>query len=200
MKQIRIFGIALLVAFLSLPLDVLACDNFKAKVDAARQAVKVAKKRYDGYNAVYTVNVTVTLAGGSPTPLTEEVKKAVEDATHGDILEKAKRDALIMEKNKSVLHGAYQAWMNAQSALASAIADYDNCVELTNKVNNVKVKLPCGIHEEGTPGNHKKVLCPTDSGRSCDYDFYYACTPHTHAYSGPKLAESNGGSKPLPHS
>ena len=61
MKHIRIFGIILLVAFLSLPLDVLACDNFKAKVDAARQAVKVAKKRYDGYNAVHTVNVTVTL-------------------------------------------------------------------------------------------------------------------------------------------
>ena len=49
-------------------------------------------------------------------------------------------------------------------------------------------KEACGIHDKGTAGNHKKVICPRDDqGRKCEYDFYYACTPHTHAYSGPAL-------------
>ena len=34
---------------------------------------------------------------------------------------------------------------------------------------------------------HQLLSCPTDQGRTCEHQTYYACSPHTHAYSGEAL-------------
>ena len=50
MKYIRIFGFVWLIGLLALPLDALACDNFKAKVDAAQQAIDDAEKKRENFD------------------------------------------------------------------------------------------------------------------------------------------------------
>ncbi len=71
-----------------------------------------------------------------------------------------------------------------------------------NEVPNPSL-LACGVHEKGTPGNHKKrlsegscghhyhncqirdhmqQLCPTDGGRECTSRFHYVCQSHEHTY------------------
>ena len=169
MKQIRIFSIVLLIAVLALPLDAVACDAQKATLDARQKAVDALEDEVNAREKKdHWLSRLFRRIGNNPI---DDYLDDIEDL-----------DSYMDYKD------AQEKFAEAEAALATAQADYDNCVELTNKVNNVQVTLPCG-HVEGTPGNHKKVICPRRNGVACDYGFYYACTPHTHAYSSEELLD-----------
>ena len=55
--------------------------------------------------------------------------------------------------------------------------------------SHAKAGMPCGAHSDYScqQTTHQLLSCPTDRGRKCEYQTYYACSPHTHAYAGEAL-------------
>lgn len=54
---------------------------------------------------------------------------------------------------------------------------------------HAKAGMPCGAHSDYScqQATHRLLSCPKDQGRTCEYQTYYACSPHTHAYAGEAL-------------
>ena len=117
MKHIHIFGIVLLVAFLTVTVDAVACDNFEAKLEAAQtrlSALQDEKRARDIQNSW----------------VDSLFKRANNEDTLDDI-----QDDLDDLSEYLDAKGIDQKIANAEQKVASAQADLDNCLELTEKVN-----------------------------------------------------------------
>ena len=114
MKRIRIFSVIFLIAFLALPMDVLACDDLKAARDAAKTARDAAEEAVTVAKAAVRVNrVSIIRASVRKTSRNPATDPSL-DTTGGQAL--------------SALEKAKTALATAETALTNAQAKYDMCV------------------------------------------------------------------------
>ncbi|MDE0556725.1 MAG: hypothetical protein OXI24_21135, partial [Candidatus Poribacteria bacterium] len=185
MKPIQIFGIVLFVVLLAVAVA-FACDAQKTTLDNAQKRVNAVESevenraRQNGWWDIF-------------------VKYFPNQNVVDDI-----EDMITDTKERLALLAAQEELAEAKANRDTAQKAYDDCKALTEKVNNIKLMAACGVHEEGTAGNHKKVLCPIDAkGQSCTLGpSYLPCQgSHTHTYPKPveKLACGHAVGAPGDH-
>ncbi|MYB92996.1 hypothetical protein F4054_23070 [Candidatus Poribacteria bacterium] len=123
MKHIHIFGIVLLVAFLAAAVDAVACENFEEALDRARKSRDAVQKELD-------------LRKHQTGLIDSFIKRLDNDDDWGlDDWEDDLDDINEHLAYKDLAESDKLA--DAEAAVASAQADLDNCLELTEKVNDI---------------------------------------------------------------
>ena len=123
-KHIRIFGIAFLVAVLALPLDAFAaCDAQKATLDARQRAVDNLDDEIDGgeLNNSWIARLFLRIGNSNA----EDLVADIEDTSKWEDYKAVKAKLA-----------------TAEARLATAQANYDNCMELTDKVIHWVISIP----------------------------------------------------------
>lgn len=119
MKHIHIFGIVLLVAFLAVAVDAVACENFEEALDRAQgnlNALQDEKRARDIQNSW--------------------IDSLFKRLDNEDALDDLQDDLDDLQEYLDA-KGMDQKIADAEAAVESAQADLDNCLELTEKVNDI---------------------------------------------------------------
>ena len=125
MKHIHIFGTVSLMVFLAVAVDAVACESFEEELDRAQRHLKAVQTELD--------------LRKHQTGLLDSFVKGLNNTDDDDwgLEELQDLDTNINE------YLAYKALVesdklaNAEQRVASAQADLDNCLELTEKVNKI---------------------------------------------------------------
>ena len=122
MKNIRLFGIVLLVALLSLSLDVLACDDLEAAVQTATTARDNAKAALDDLTDQNWFQTLINLAKSLGLD---------DDITDGDLGQDVwdlLPEAAERRNRQQQINTTRETLADAESALTRAQASYDLCL------------------------------------------------------------------------
>lgn len=178
MKCIHIFNIVFLVV-VALPLEVLACDEQRRILAAAEQALDEAVKEYR--DLTFRSGMLIDL----PSPPPNSNSNSPEDlgsSLGGDALKEQRRNASKKRDKARLARDSAQFQLDQCLKPDKAACGHDMPGHLRRLYSGCN-------HSDYTckADNHLLQSCPTDQGRSCDYQTYRPCTPHTHAYSGEAL-------------